>query len=55
MVFGGFDAVGKTTILYQMYLHEVVTTIPIIGFNVESFKCNGRRIVAWDLGHNNAT
>eukprot|EP01083_Nonionella_stella_P030060 82526_1 len=32
----GLDAAGKTTILYQMKLGEIVTTIPTIGFNVET-------------------
>eukprot|EP00409_Alexandrium_fundyense_P002640 CAMPEP_0185906226 /NCGR_PEP_ID=MMETSP0196C-20130402/5340_1 /TAXON_ID=2932 /ORGANISM="Alexandrium fundyense, Strain CCMP1719" /LENGTH=56 /DNA_ID=CAMNT_0028625907 /DNA_START=139 /DNA_END=305 /DNA_ORIENTATION=- len=32
----GLDAAGKTTILYRLKLGEVVTTIPTIGFNVET-------------------
>lgn len=32
----GLDGSGKTTILYQLKLNEVVTTIPTIGFNVEN-------------------
>ena len=32
----GLDAAGKTTVLYKLQLGEVVTTIPTIGFNVES-------------------
>ena len=32
----GLDAAGKTTILYKMKLGEIVTTIPTIGFNVET-------------------
>ncbi len=32
----GLDAAGKTTILHKLKLGEVVTTIPTIGFNVES-------------------
>ena len=31
----GLDAAGKTTILYQLKIGEVITTIPTIGFNVE--------------------
>lgn len=34
----GLDAAGKTTVLYKLQLGEVVTTIPTIGFNVESIK-----------------
>lgn len=30
----GLDMAGKTTILYQLKMGEVVTTIPTIGFNV---------------------
>ena len=32
----GLDCAGKTTILYKLKLGEVVTTIPTIGFNVET-------------------
>ena len=32
----GLDAAGRTTILYKLKLGEVVTTIPTIGFNVET-------------------
>jgi GTPase SAR1 family protein len=35
----GLDAAGKTTILYKLKLGEVVTTIPTIGFNVETVRC----------------
>ena len=35
----GLDAAGKTTILYKLKLGEVVTTIPTIGFNVETVEC----------------
>ena len=34
----GLDAAGKTTILYKFKLGEVVTTIPTIGFNVETLQ-----------------
>ncbi|CAI2181043.1 3396_t:CDS:2 [Funneliformis geosporum] len=32
----GLDGAGKTTILYRLQIGEVVTTIPTIGFNVET-------------------
>ncbi|KAL0554194.1 hypothetical protein IC582_008111 [Cucumis melo] len=32
----GLDAAGKTTILYKLKLGEIVTTIPTIGFNMET-------------------
>ena len=34
LIMFGFDAAGKTTILYGLKTGEVVTTIPTIGFNV---------------------
>ena len=46
----GLDAAGKTTILYQLKLGEVVTTIPTIGFNVETVEHNGVSFTAWDVG-----
>jgi ADP-ribosylation factor protein 1 len=32
----GLDAAGKTTILYKLKLGEVVSSVPTIGFNVET-------------------
>ncbi|KAG9287712.1 hypothetical protein G9A89_004115 [Geosiphon pyriformis] len=32
----GLDAAGKTTILYKLKLNQSVTTIPTVGFNVET-------------------
>jgi hypothetical protein len=32
----GIDASGKTAILYKLLLGECISTIPTIGFNVES-------------------
>jgi ADP-ribosylation factor protein 1 len=46
----GLDAAGKTTILYKMKLGEVVTTIPTIGFNVESIKFRNLIFTVWDVG-----
>ena len=37
----GNDASGKTTILYKLKLGEIVTTIPTIGFNVETVPYKG--------------
>jgi GTPase SAR1 family protein len=47
----GLDAAGKTTILYGMAIGEVITTIPTIGFNVETVPL-GANIEAqcWDVG-----
>lgn len=46
----GLDGAGKTTILYRLQLGEVVTTIPTIGFNVESLTYKNIRFQVWDLG-----
>lgn len=34
----GNEASGKTTFLYQLKLGELITTIPTIGFNVETYE-----------------
>jgi GTPase SAR1 family protein len=39
----GLDAAGKTSILYQLKLGEIVQTIPTIGFNVEDILYKGKR------------
>merc|ERR1719378_1250578 len=46
----GLDGAGKTTILYQLRCGEVVTTIPTIGFNVETVTYNNIKFQVWDLG-----
>jgi ADP-ribosylation factor-like protein 1 len=46
----GLDGAGKTTILYRMQVGDVVTTIPTIGFNVESVVHNNIKLMVWDLG-----
>ena len=46
----GLDAAGKTTILYKLKLGEVVTTIPTIGFNVESIQYKNINVTCWDVG-----
>ena len=46
----GLDAAGKTTLLYKFKLGEVVTTIPTIGFNVETVKHNNTSFTVWDVG-----
>merc|ERR1712072_1326593 len=46
----GLDAAGKTTILYKLKLGEVVTTIPTIGFNVETVEYKNIRFTVWDIG-----
>merc|ERR1712014_134624 len=46
----GLDAAGKTTILYKLKLGEVITTIPTIGFNVESVEYKNINFTVWDIG-----
>jgi len=49
----GLDAAGKTTILYKLNRGEVVTTIPTIGFNVETVEFSCKSLVSFttfDLG-----
>jgi len=46
----GLDAAGKTTILYKLKLGEIVTTIPTIGFNVETVQYKKINFTVWDVG-----
>jgi len=46
----GLDAAGKTTILYKLKLGEIVTTIPTIGFNVETVEYKNISLTCWDVG-----
>jgi len=46
----GLDNAGKTTILFQLHMGEVVETQPTIGSNVEEVLHNNVRFSVWDLG-----
>lgn len=46
----GLDDSGHTTALYWLKLREVVTTIPTIGFNVETIKHHSVSFTMWDVG-----
>jgi small GTP-binding protein len=46
----GLDAAGKTSILYQLKMAELVKTIPTIGFNVEMLDYKGLKLTIWDVG-----
>ncbi|XP_065839771.1 uncharacterized protein [Oscarella lobularis] len=47
----GLDAAGKTTALYKLKLNETISTIPTIGFNVETVTpCKGVSFTVWDVG-----
>ena len=43
----GLDNAGKTTLLYRLKIGEVVTTIPTIGFNVESVTYKNLNFNVW--------
>ncbi|KAA8633611.1 hypothetical protein SMACR_06922 [Sordaria macrospora] len=46
----GLDAAGKTTILYKLKLQDHVTTIPTVGFNVETVTLRNIKFNIWDVG-----
>ena len=46
----GLDNAGKTTILYRLQVGAVVSTIPTIGFNVETVTFKNVKFQVWDLG-----
>ncbi|KAK0583564.1 hypothetical protein LWI29_038239 [Acer saccharum] len=46
----GLDASGKTTILYKLKLGEMVSTMPTIGFNVETVEYRNISFSIWDVG-----
>ncbi|XP_030543998.1 ADP-ribosylation factor 1-like [Rhodamnia argentea] len=46
----GLDASGKTTILHKLKLGEIVTTMPTIGFNVETVEYMDVNFNVWDIG-----
>ena len=46
----GLDAAGKTTILYHLKAGQNVTTIPTVGFNVETVQYKNVKFNVWDVG-----
>lgn len=47
----GLDGAGKTTLLYKLKLNEAITTIPTIGFNVETVRpVQHVSFTVWDIG-----
>jgi ADP-ribosylation factor-like protein 1 len=46
----GLDGAGKTTILYRLALGDVVSTVPTVGFNVETCEYKNVSLAVWDLG-----
>ena len=48
----GLDNSGKTSILYQLKIGDLVNTTPTIGFNLETIKYKCLNISIWDIGGN---
>ena len=46
----GLDAAGKTTVLGQLKFGETQTTIPTIGFNVDTVEYKNLKFCMWDIG-----
>ncbi len=46
----GLDAVGKSTILYQLKLGKAINSVPTIGFNVETVQHKNLQMTIWDVG-----
>jgi ADP-ribosylation factor-like protein 1 len=46
----GLDNAGKTTVLYRLQLGNVVTTVPTVGFNLETVVHKNITFQIWDLG-----
>ena len=46
----GLDSAGKTSILFRLKVDELVTTIPTLGFNVETFHHKDVKFTMWDIG-----
>ncbi|KAH9404503.1 PREDICTED: ADP-ribosylation factor-like protein 5B [Rhagoletis zephyria] len=46
----GLDNAGKTTILYQFLMEEVVHTSPTLGSNVEEVVWKNIHFIMWDIG-----
>ncbi|KAL3523583.1 hypothetical protein ACH5RR_016417 [Cinchona calisaya] len=46
----GLENAGKTAILYKLKLGEVITTIPTIGFHVETVEYKNISFAIWDVG-----
>nr|XP_012321686.1 ADP-ribosylation factor-like protein 11 [Aotus nancymaae] len=51
VVMMGLDLAGKTTLLYKMKGHQLVETLPTVGFNVEPLEAPGQAsLTLWDIG-----
>jgi len=50
MLMLGLDNAGKTTLLYQFKLGEIISTVPTIGFNVEEVEYKNINFTVFDVG-----
>jgi GTPase SAR1 family protein len=46
----GLDGSGKTSILYHAKLGEPISSVPTIGFNVETLEFPNHKCTIWDVG-----
>ncbi len=46
----GLDNAGKTTILFQLKFGKVISSVPTIGFNVETVSYKNISFTVWDIG-----
>ncbi|XP_013088787.2 E3 ubiquitin-protein ligase TRIM23-like isoform X1 [Biomphalaria glabrata] len=46
----GLDGAGKTSILFKLKQNEFISTIPTIGFNVETVEYKNFKFTIWDVG-----
>ena len=46
----GLDEAGKTTLLYRIRLGETISSVPTIGFNVETLTFDSMKLAIWDVG-----
>lgn len=46
----GLDNAGKTSTLYRLQLGTVVSTVPTVGFNLETLQYKSVKFQVWDLG-----
>ena len=46
----GLDSAGKTTVLYNIKTGSELSTVPTVGFNVETIKYKSILLNLWDVG-----
>lgn len=45
----GIDNAGKTSILYRLKLGEVITTVPTVGFTIDTLEYKSLKFTVWDV------